>query len=146
MAEANDGAFCAHVEMLESREQASDFRTAPARRIADVIGARCLSQHRRLLRQRWRGESRHRCACGQGVNETAPAHAFFELFGLTMQDHVSLTREFQQSDAGLVVGKGFSCREFGILRISPPWCPRTGFGPILGTARDNTPIAAAYQA
>jgi hypothetical protein len=38
MAHANDGAFGAHIDMLEGRKESRDCRATPARRITRIIG------------------------------------------------------------------------------------------------------------
>ncbi len=88
MAHANDGALGAHVDMLETREQSRDLRAAPAGRIAGIIGRRRFGEHRRLLRRCRRGDARRR-ACRQGLDQTAPAQAFFGRFGSRMGGHFS---------------------------------------------------------
>jgi len=85
--------------MLEAREQGRDFGAAPARRIADIICRGRFGQHRSRLRQRRRDDDRCRRACGQGLNHTAAAQAFVDLFGLKLCGHFSLTGEFRQSDS-----------------------------------------------
>src|SRR5262249_31989933 len=45
---------------------------------------------RRLLRRCRCHDTHGRCACGQGLNQPAPAHAIFDVFGLRMLGHVSL--------------------------------------------------------
>ena len=47
--QANDGAFGAHVDVLETRKQRRDLGAAPARRIAGVVGAGRFRQHGSLL-------------------------------------------------------------------------------------------------
>jgi hypothetical protein len=41
-----------------------------------------------------------RRARGQGLNQTAEAQAFFDMFGLKMRSHFGLTGELRQSDRG----------------------------------------------
>src|SRR6516162_214521 len=76
MAQADDGAFRAHVEMLETGEQRSDLLVPPARRIANIIFARGLRHHCALLRCCRRGDVYCSRARGQCFNETASAHPF----------------------------------------------------------------------
>ena len=90
MAQADDGALGADVEMLEAREQRRDLGAAPAGRIARIIGGGRLRQHRRLLRGCRRGDARGRGARRQGLNQTAAAHAVFAAFGLKMPGHLNL--------------------------------------------------------
>jgi hypothetical protein len=61
--------------------------------IVDAVG-RFLLQLVRLLCQC------RRRARGQGLNQTAAAQAFFDLFELKMRGHLSLTGEFRQNDSG----------------------------------------------
>jgi hypothetical protein len=51
MAQADDGALRAHVDMLEAGEQGRDFSATPARRVASIVGRRCFRQRCRLLRR-----------------------------------------------------------------------------------------------
>src|SRR6516164_9575151 len=74
MAQADDGAFRAHVEMLETGEQPSDLLAPPARRIPNIIFARGLRHHCALLRCCRRGDVYCSRARGQCFHETAPAH------------------------------------------------------------------------
>src|SRR6516164_11820101 len=76
MTQADDGAFRAHVEMLETGEQPSDLLAPPARRIANIIFARGLRHHCALLRCCRRGDLYCSGARGQCFYETAPAHPF----------------------------------------------------------------------
>ena len=51
MAQADDGAFGAHVEVLEPGEQGGDLGVAPAGRIAHIVGGIGFGDNCRLLRQ-----------------------------------------------------------------------------------------------
>ena len=79
MAQANDGALGAHIEMLEAGEQSRNLRAAPARGITRIIGGRRLGQDGRGLRQRGRSEARGcgaRGAGGRQLHQMTAAQSF----------------------------------------------------------------------
>ncbi len=92
VAHADDGALGAHIEMFEPWEQVRHFRAAPAGRIAGIIGGGRFGYDRGLLRQCGRGDCRSR-ARGQGLNQSAAAHAFVGMSGLKMRHHSGLAKQ-----------------------------------------------------
>src|SRR6185295_2812759 len=79
MAQANDGAVDAHIEMLEAGEQRRSLRAAPARRITRIIGGGSFGQNGRGLRQRGRSQAGGygaRGAGGRHLHQMTPAHSF----------------------------------------------------------------------
>src|SRR6267143_165524 len=79
MAQANDGAFGAHIEMLEAGEQSRSLRAAPARRITRIIGGGSFGQNGRGLCQRGRSQARGcgaRSGGGRHLHQMTPAQSF----------------------------------------------------------------------
>jgi len=75
MAQTDDGALGAHIDMLETGKQVRDLAAAPARRIAHIVRGVCFGDDGGILRHR-RCSNAGRCrAGGQHLHQITAAHA-----------------------------------------------------------------------